>query len=76
MQQEGIEKLTKKRWLILFASCLINLCVGSMYAWSSLSAPMAAPSVIRLSFFRINGVWWESWPLSLISYISGWPSAA
>ena len=33
--------LTKKRWLILIASCLINLCIGSMYAWSSLSAPMA-----------------------------------
>ena len=32
---------TKKRWLILAASCLINLCIGSMYAWSSLSAPMA-----------------------------------
>ena len=32
---------TKKRWLILIASCLINLCIGSMYAWSSLSAPMA-----------------------------------
>ena len=29
------------RWLILIASCLINLCIGSMYAWSALSAPMA-----------------------------------
>lgn len=36
-----IERFTKKRWLILAASCLINLCIGSMYAWSSLSAPMA-----------------------------------
>ena len=33
--------LDKKRWIILFFSCLINLCIGSMYAWSSLSAPMA-----------------------------------
>ena len=33
--------LTRKRWLILVTSCLINLCIGSMYAWSSLSAPMA-----------------------------------
>ena len=34
--------LTKKRWLILAAACFVNLCIGSMYAWSSLSAPMAA----------------------------------
>lgn len=33
--------LTRKRWPILVTSCLINLCIGSMYAWSSLSAPMA-----------------------------------
>jgi len=33
--------LTKRRWLILLAACLINLCIGCMYAWSSLSAPMA-----------------------------------
>jgi OFA family oxalate/formate antiporter-like MFS transporter len=32
---------TKKRWLILLASCFINLCIGSMYAWSVFSAPMA-----------------------------------
>ncbi|WP_349772902.1 hypothetical protein [Lacrimispora xylanisolvens] len=31
----------KKRWLILIASCLINLCIGSLYAWSVLSVPMA-----------------------------------
>lgn len=35
------EKLTKKRWAILIASCLINLCIGSLYAWSVFSAPMA-----------------------------------
>lgn len=33
--------LTKKRWIILIASCFINLCIGSMYAWSVFSAPMA-----------------------------------
>lgn len=33
--------LSKKRWMILVASCLINLCVGSLYAWSVFSAPMA-----------------------------------
>ena len=33
--------LTKKRWIILIASCFINLCIGSMYAWSVFSATMA-----------------------------------
>ncbi|WP_024873318.1 OFA family MFS transporter [Tolumonas lignilytica] len=32
---------SKKRWFILIASCFINLCIGSMYAWSVFSAPMA-----------------------------------
>lgn len=32
---------SRKRWLILIASCFINLCIGSMYAWSVFSAPMA-----------------------------------
>ena len=41
MLMKRIENFTKKRWLILAVSCLINLCIGSMYAWSSLSAPMA-----------------------------------
>lgn len=30
----------KRRW-ILAASCFINLCVGSMYAWSVFASPMA-----------------------------------
>lgn len=34
-------EFTKKRWIILIASCFINLCIGSMYAWSVFSAPMA-----------------------------------
>lgn len=34
--------LTKKRWVILTACCLINLCIGSLYAWSVFAAPMAA----------------------------------
>ena len=33
--------LTRRRWLVLAAACLINLCIGSMYAWSVLAAPMA-----------------------------------
>ncbi len=50
--------LTKKRWLILLASCLINLCIGSMYAWSSLSAPMAKELNANLSsvFSTANAV--------------------
>lgn len=34
--------LTNKRWFVVIASCLINLCLGSMYAWSVFSPPMAA----------------------------------
>ena len=41
MNRQMQEKLTKKRWAILIASCLINLCIGSLYAWSVFSAPMA-----------------------------------
>ena len=33
--------LTKRRWMILAASCLINLCIGSLYAWSVFATPMA-----------------------------------
>ena len=31
----------KKRWLILAASCLVALCIGSLYAWSVFASPMA-----------------------------------
>jgi len=34
-------KLEKKRWIILIASCLINLCIGSLYSWSVFASPMA-----------------------------------
>ena len=33
--------LDKKRWVILIAGCFINLCLGSIYAWSVFSAAMA-----------------------------------
>lgn len=33
--------LTKKRWIILIASCFINLCIGSIYGWSVFAGPMA-----------------------------------
>lgn len=34
--------LDKKRWVVLIASSLINLCIGSIYAWSVFAAPLAA----------------------------------
>jgi MFS family permease len=33
--------LTEKRWLVLGMSCLINLCIGSLYAWSVFANPMS-----------------------------------
>jgi len=41
MDKELRKKLTKKRWLVLVASCLINLCIGSLYAWSVFASPLA-----------------------------------
>lgn len=41
MENKQIEALTKRRWVYLFICCLINLCIGSMYAWSVLADPMA-----------------------------------
>lgn len=32
--------LDKKRWFVFAASCLINLCIGSLYAWSVFATPM------------------------------------
>ena len=33
--------LSKKRWVILAACCVANLCLGSIYAWSVFSTSMA-----------------------------------
>ena len=33
--------LNKKRWFVFAASCLINLCIGSLYAWSVFATPLA-----------------------------------
>jgi len=41
MEESMVKKLTRKRWLILIVSCLINLCIGSLYAWSVFAAPLA-----------------------------------
>ncbi len=38
MSQKSLES---RRWLVLVASCAINLCIGSLYAWSVFDAPMA-----------------------------------
>lgn len=32
--------LDKKRWVVLLAACFINLCLGSIYAWSVFSSAM------------------------------------
>lgn len=34
-------KLTGYRWLLLVVSCLVILCIGSLYTWSIFSLPMA-----------------------------------
>lgn len=33
--------LTSRRWVVLAASCLVNLCIGALYAWSVFATPMA-----------------------------------
>lgn len=52
---------TINRWSILAASCLINLCLGSIYAWSVFAAPMAArlglnTGDLAIVFVIANGV--------------------
>ncbi|MBY0202752.1 Sugar phosphate permease [Paenibacillus polysaccharolyticus] len=70
-------ELTKKRWIILIASCFINLCIGSIYAWSVFAAPMAAylsgltgrtltPGDLAIAFTICNSVG----PITMIS--GGW----
>ncbi len=61
MNQEAIRSLTKQRWIILIVACLINICIGSMYAWSALSAPMAGemglqPQDVTIAFQVANGI--------------------
>jgi len=33
-------KIDQKRWIILAAACLVNLCLGSIYAWSVFASSM------------------------------------
>lgn len=35
------QNLDSRRWLVLVASCLTNLCIGSLYAWSVFAGPLA-----------------------------------
>ena len=39
--QERNTYLTKRRWIVLIASCAANLCIGAIYAWSVFAGPMA-----------------------------------
>ncbi|MCF0127345.1 MAG: MFS transporter, partial [Pseudobutyrivibrio sp.] len=41
MNAEEKKRLTSRRWFVLVASCLINLCIGSLYAWSVFATPLA-----------------------------------
>ena len=38
---KGTQNLDSRRWLVLVASCLTNLCIGSLYAWSVFATPLA-----------------------------------
>lgn len=40
--QERNAMLSRKRWIVLAASCIANLCIGAIYAWSVFAGPMAA----------------------------------
>ena len=42
MEESRRIKLTKQRWGVLLASCVINLCIGALYTWSVFSGPMEA----------------------------------
>ena len=34
-------KTKTSRWFTLAASCIVTLCIGSVYAWSAFAAPMS-----------------------------------
>ncbi len=42
VQVQNNLSLTKRRWMVMIASCCINLCIGALYAWSVFASPMAA----------------------------------
>jgi OFA family oxalate/formate antiporter-like MFS transporter len=47
--------LTGKRWMILGVSCLINLCIGSLYAWSVFASPMETYLQEKLGISVVTG---------------------
>ncbi|ADO83412.1 L-lactate MFS transporter [Ilyobacter polytropus] len=55
---------SKKRWLVLIASCFINLCIGSLYAWSVFAGPMAE------HLTQLNGVALTPANLSIVFIIA------
>lgn len=64
--------LDQRRWAILIASCLVNLCIGSLYAWSVFATLMAehlaeitggAPQNLAMTFTVANAVG----PITMIS---------
>lgn len=42
MERSKTLYLDRRRWIILAAASLINLCLGSIYAWSVFASPLAA----------------------------------
>ena len=57
--------LTKKRWLVLISSCLINLCIGSLYAWSVFASALTTElkvASLAIVFTIANGIG----PISMI----------
>jgi len=59
-----MNKDRKKRWRILAAGCLANLCVGSVYAWSVFSVAMAD------YLTRLNGNEYTSGSLAIVFTIA------
>ena len=65
----NLEKSKKNRWLVLIASCLVNLCIGSLYSWSVFAAPTAQKLGMTVS--ELSVVFALSNSLGPITLISG-----
>lgn len=56
------QNLTKKRWTILFAACVINVMIGTGYAWSMFVSPLnihfggEAMSTLTWAFTLANSI--------------------
>ena len=51
-------EILTKRWYLLAIACVINLCTGSIYAWSVFAGPKAA----QLSQLPETYPWLFHWP--------------